>query len=545
MRQLFGTIFAALVLTIGVLPTWAAGTLHVSGEVSGIWPADWIVTVDGPIRVSAEKSLVIEPGVRIMFKTLAPIQVFGDIDAQGTEGSPIVILPLEGWAGFDFEGYRPISRVLRNVVIGTDFGIPNYVVRGNNSQIRVEDCDFTAHYSCLSAAGGRIWATRNHIQTDYLFSKAIEINQLLNDATGGCQDEATNQISDNIVKVVVPFEVVGINEPRFTAGLSVDGSTNACFYGNVISVTAPGTAVGVFFGRHDDFGGRLWWTLDYCVVTVRGTGLFACGVENANDGTVNVIRCSFDIGGASMGYDPIGILVTSGASALVNSSLVEVSRGASYFMTSSGGAIAVDYSDTWLNSSGAVPPADPPGGGDNAAKDMSAASVVLGPHMYSADPHLLMQGDWGAWMTLDDAQAYYGLMYPSPCIDRGDTTYAGWDPDHTLPDIGRYYFAQNISGIGGGPQPAVLPTTISLSPIYPNPFNATTMVPFMVGKNGMVRIVVYDILGREVSVLRSGQVVAGSYQIPFSGLDLPSGLYIVSMEFNGSRIDSRPAMLLK
>jgi hypothetical protein len=65
--------------------------------------------------------------------------------------------------------------------------------------------------------------------------------------------------------------------------------------------------------------------------------------------------------------------------------------------------------------------------------------------------------------------------------------------------------------------------------VYPNPFNATTRIRYKLTSSGYVRLVVYDILGREVSKLAQGYIHAGSYSINFNGNNLPSGTYFVQM----------------
>ena len=56
-----------------------------------------------------------------------------------------------------------------------------------------------------------------------------------------------------------------------------------------------------------------------------------------------------------------------------------------------------------------------------------------------------------------------------------------------------------------------LPKNYSLFQNYPNPFNSVTKIKYTLAKNSSVKLEVFDILGRKVKVLVSGQQNAGIY----------------------------------
>lgn len=75
------------------------------------------------------------------------------------------------------------------------------------------------------------------------------------------------------------------------------------------------------------------------------------------------------------------------------------------------------------------------------------------------------------------------------------------------------------------------PADYTLSPNYPNPFNATTQINFYLPKKSSVKLEIFDIRGRLVKVLRNQSFAMGNHIIPWHGRDendLPvsSGLYI-------------------
>ncbi len=89
-----------------------------------------------------------------------------------------------------------------------------------------------------------------------------------------------------------------------------------------------------------------------------------------------------------------------------------------------------------------------------------------------------------------------------------------------------------------------LPVTFSLSQNYPNPFNPTTGVRFQVPGASDVKLVVYDILGREVATLVNERKAAGRYEVKFDGSGLASGVYIYRLTA-GSFVQTRKMILLR
>jgi len=69
----------------------------------------------------------------------------------------------------------------------------------------------------------------------------------------------------------------------------------------------------------------------------------------------------------------------------------------------------------------------------------------------------------------------------------------------------------------------------SLDQNYPNPFNQSSIINFKSSISGIVRIVVYDLSGREVKILVNEVKTAGSYSVAFDASSLSSGIYFYKM----------------
>jgi photosystem II stability/assembly factor-like uncharacterized protein len=67
---------------------------------------------------------------------------------------------------------------------------------------------------------------------------------------------------------------------------------------------------------------------------------------------------------------------------------------------------------------------------------------------------------------------------------------------------------------------------------YPNPFNPTTTINYSISKSGIVSLKVYNVLGREIRTLVSGEKLAGNYLIQFDGSDQASGVLFYELRVN-------------
>lgn len=81
------------------------------------------------------------------------------------------------------------------------------------------------------------------------------------------------------------------------------------------------------------------------------------------------------------------------------------------------------------------------------------------------------------------------------------------------------------------------PSVYSLSQNYPNPFNPTTKINFALPKAGHVKLVVYDLLGAEVTTLVNEFKQAGYYSVTFTGTNLASGVYFYRVSASGGSGD--------
>jgi|WetSurMetagenome_2_1015567.scaffolds.fasta_scaffold06965_2 hypothetical protein len=91
---------------------------------------------------------------------------------------------------------------------------------------------------------------------------------------------------------------------------------------------------------------------------------------------------------------------------------------------------------------------------------------------------------------------------------------------------------------------SIVPDKYNLYQNYPNPFNPETNINFDIPKSGIVKLKIYNILGKEVQTLHSGFLTAGKYEFKFNGSELSSGLYFYKLE-TGNYMQIMKMVLLK
>ena len=105
-----------------------------------------------------------------------------------------------------------------------------------------------------------------------------------------------------------------------------------------------------------------------------------------------------------------------------------------------------------------------------------------------------------------------------------------------------YFNAENLPT--GITNTSGIANTYSLSQNFPNPFNPTTSINFSIPKDGLVKLVVFDVLGKEVATLVNNEQTAGNYQVTFDASKLTSGVYFYKLT-SGDFSDVKKMLLVK
>lgn len=105
-------------------------------------------------------------------------------------------------------------------------------------------------------------------------------------------------------------------------------------------------------------------------------------------------------------------------------------------------------------------------------------------------------------------------------------------------------FQYVVAMVGIQPVSNEIPGEFKLYTNYPNPFNPITKIKFDIAKNTNAKLLVYDVLGRVVETLISGDIKAGRYEIDFDGYSLASGVYFYKLVTN-EFVETKKMLMIK
>jgi len=96
---------------------------------------------------------------------------------------------------------------------------------------------------------------------------------------------------------------------------------------------------------------------------------------------------------------------------------------------------------------------------------------------------------------------------------------------------GKIYRTTNLGGIIGiNNNNEIIPNDFELFQNYPNPFNPSTKIKYQIktevrSQGSEVKLIIFDILGREIETMVNSKQKPGIYEVTFDGNNLSSGIY--------------------
>jgi hypothetical protein len=90
----------------------------------------------------------------------------------------------------------------------------------------------------------------------------------------------------------------------------------------------------------------------------------------------------------------------------------------------------------------------------------------------------------------------------------------------------------------------ITPDKFSLDQNYPNPFNPSTRINFSIPRQQNVSLIIYNVLGKEVSRLINQNLNPGNYSVEWNGVNASSGIYFYRLITN-TFTETKKMMLLK
>ena len=88
-----------------------------------------------------------------------------------------------------------------------------------------------------------------------------------------------------------------------------------------------------------------------------------------------------------------------------------------------------------------------------------------------------------------------------------------------------------------------LPSTHCLLDIYPNPFNSATTISYALPEQAHVRLMLYDVSGRQVETLVDRVQEAGEHGVLWNAAEFPSGVYFCRLDVNNEQRVKKLALI--
>ena len=295
------------------------------------------------------------------------------------------------------------------------------------------------------------------------------------------------------------------------------------------------------------FAGGAQGTVFNCLFAgnhTAGGASVGAGLSMGGNSEIDIMNCTFAFNTAASGS---ALSVRTGAKGRITNSIFWKNTGqyiALATVSSSGGYMNMNYCSLQH-------------GKDSISVSDSLSTLVWGTGNIDGDP-----------VFMDSLGSDLHLSAASPCIGAGIDSIevdGVWQrapatdieglprpsPPRTRPDLGA--FEDQLTHPVGVAKDAGSdrPLRFELKQNYPNPFNPATVIRYTIAgsrENGVgsmeVKLVVYDLLGREVAVLVNERKAPGSYSVRFDASGLASGVYFYRLSTNNF-VQTRRLVLLR
>ena len=188
-----------------------------------------------------------------------------------------------------------------------------------------------------------------------------------------------------------------------------------------------------------------------------------------------------------------------------------------------------NYGSTWISKKGNLP-------------DAPINDIIIYPELNGT---LFIATDIGVMVTYDNggSWSFLGTGFPTyvPCHD---LTFHRPSGKLIVWTHGRSALSISIAPPSGINNQNVNVEDFELFQNYPNPFNPVTSIKFKVESSKFIKLVVYDINGREVRTLVNEVMQPGEHSVKWDASGFASGVYFVKMT-NGNLFKNIKLVLIK
>jgi len=187
------------------------------------------------------------------------------------------------------------------------------------------------------------------------------------------------------------------------------------------------------------------------------------------------------------------------------------------------------------------------GSGAGALPDIPVNAMAIDPE---SPTHLFVGTDIGAFMSLDEGATWEPIQEGMPLVTVTDLEINNIDRLLIAGTFGRGSYTYPLDALVTDSEAEIsLPSRLSISPAYPNPFTQSTVIPFQISETGPVSVTVFDVTGRRVDFANLGVLSAGQHKWKWTPQGATAGSFFVQMTsgatLSSSTVNTTTVVLIK
>ncbi len=187
-------------------------------------------------------------------------------------------------------------------------------------------------------------------------------------------------------------------------------------------------------------------------------------------------------------------------------------------------------------------------GGDNwttLAQDLT--TLTFRAVRFSDENRGIVVGNDGTILYTSDGGTTWGMLPNFSNADCHSIALTDENEWYICGDYGLLLYSGNCGGllsIDNNIAYTTIPTERLIHSAYPNPFNSSITVDYVIPFKGFIDISVYDITGREIVQLVNSDMSTGKHSLQWNPADMASGLYIITLKSRDS-FETKKVTLVK
>jgi len=183
------------------------------------------------------------------------------------------------------------------------------------------------------------------------------------------------------------------------------------------------------------------------------------------------------------------------------------------------------------------------GGANWVSKPINTSNTPLSAYFLNANTGYVCTNPQNVFKTTNN-----GLNWTAQMSDTASALNSIWftspDTGYVCGTAGKIYKTINGGTIGIRKIENEIPEKFTLEQNYPNPFNPTTSIKYQVESSKHIKLVVYDILGKEIATLVNEKQSPGTYEVTWDASVYPSGVYFYKLT-SGDFSETKKMLMIK